>query len=147
MDAKMARRLDYSHRYGVAAARLAQEDAEIDFSEVDADRVGIVEGTSVSGNETATKAHEGLLQARLQGRRPLCADQWYSGAGSGEIAKELHIRGHSITLSSSSASGNDAIGYALSMIRHEEVDVMVAGGSEAPDRARTSGARSAWRRC
>ena len=37
-----------------------------------------------------------------------------------------------MTLSSSSASGNDAIGYALSMIRHEEVDVMMAGGAEAP---------------
>src|SRR3954453_20958095 len=43
MDAKMARRLDYSHRYGVAAARLAQMDAGIDFEKVDADRVGIVE--------------------------------------------------------------------------------------------------------
>src|SRR5687767_8026896 len=34
MDAKMARRLDYSHRYSVAAARLAQQDAGIDFSKV-----------------------------------------------------------------------------------------------------------------
>src|SRR5207248_9841159 len=38
MDAKMARRLDYSHRYGVAAARLAQIDAGIDFEKVEADR-------------------------------------------------------------------------------------------------------------
>ena len=27
---------------------------------------------------------------------------------------------------------NDAVGYALNMIRSEEVDVMVAGGAEAP---------------
>src|SRR5687768_5465821 len=53
MDAKMARRLDFSHRYGVAAARLAQQDAGIDFDKVDADRVGVVEGSSMSGNEGA----------------------------------------------------------------------------------------------
>lgn len=132
MDAKMARRLDFSHRYGIAAAKLAARDANIDFREVDADRVGIVEGTSTSSNEAAAKADEGYQKRGYKGVGPFALINGYSGAGSGEIAKELAIRGHSITLSSSSASGNDALGYAVSMIRHEEVDVMVAGGSEAP---------------
>jgi 3-oxoacyl-[acyl-carrier-protein] synthase II len=132
MDAKMARRLDYSHRYGVAAARLAQQDAKIEFEKVDADRVGIVEGTSASSNETASKADEGYAKRGYKGVGPFALINGYSGAGSGEIAKELGIKGHSITLSSSSASGNDALGYAVSMIRHEDLDVMVAGGAEAP---------------
>jgi 3-oxoacyl-[acyl-carrier-protein] synthase II len=132
MDAKLARRLDYSHRYGIAAARLAQADAGIDFEKVDADRVGIVEGSSMSGNEGAVKAEEGFHKRGYKGVGPYALINGYSGAGSGEVAKELNIHGHSITLSSSSASGNDALGYALSMIRHEEVDVMVAGGAEAP---------------
>ncbi|MEZ0255700.1 MAG: beta-ketoacyl synthase, partial [Chthoniobacter sp.] len=132
MDAKMARRLDFSHRYGIAAAKLARDDAKIDFSKVDADRVGIVEGTSMSSNEAAAKADEGYARRGYKGVGPFALINGYSGAGSGEIAKELNIRGHSITLSSSSASGNDALGYAVSMIRHEEVDAMVAGGAEAP---------------
>ncbi|HTE88267.1 MAG TPA: beta-ketoacyl-[acyl-carrier-protein] synthase family protein, partial [Terriglobales bacterium] len=56
----------------------------------------------------------------------------YCGGGSGEIALELGIKGHAISYSSSSASGSDAIGYATSMIEQDEVDVMVAGGVEAP---------------
>ncbi len=132
MDAKMARRLDFSHTYGVAAARLAQESANIDFRKLDADRVGVVEGSSMSGNEGAVKAEEGFHKRGYKGVGPFALINGYSGAGSGEVAKELGIRGHSITLSSSSASGNDALGYAVSMIRHEEVDVMVAGGAEAP---------------
>ena len=132
MDAKLARRMDYSHRYSVAAARLAQQDAGIDFHKVDADRVGIVEGSSMSGNEGAVKAEEGFHRKGYKGVGPFALLNGYSGAGAGEVAKELGIHGHAITLSSSSASGNDAIGYALSMIRHEEVDVMVAGGAEAP---------------
>ena len=85
----------------------------------------------MSGNETTAKSHEAYMRLGYKGVGPFALANG-SGAGSGEIAKELHIRGHSITLSSSSASGNDAIGYAVSMIRNEEVDVMVAGGSEAP---------------
>ena len=132
MDEKLARRMDYSHRYSVAAARLAQQDAGIDFHKVDADRVGIVEGSSMSGNEGAVKAEEGFHRKGYKGVGPFAMINGYSGAGAGEVARELGIHGHAITLSSSSASGNDAIGYALSMIRHEEVDVMVAGGAEAP---------------
>src|SRR5690606_18215793 len=48
------------------------------------------------------------------------------------IANSLGIKGHAITCSSSSASGNDVMGYALKMLQNEDVDVMLAGGAEAP---------------
>jgi 3-oxoacyl-(acyl-carrier-protein) synthase len=51
MDTKSARRLDRSLQLSVAAARLATDDAGIDFSKVDADRTGVVEGSSLSNNE------------------------------------------------------------------------------------------------
>jgi len=93
--------------------------------------VGIVEGTSLSGNETTTRAHEAYFKTGYKGVGTFSLANG-SGAGSGEIAKELKVRGHALTLSSSSASGNDALGYAYHMIMHEEVDLMVAGGTEAP---------------
>lgn len=132
MDVRTARRLDTSHRYGVAAARLAADNARIDFSQIDADRCGVVEGTSASSNEMAVKADIGYAEKGYRGVGPFALLNGYSGAGSGEIAGELGIKGHSITVSSSSASGNDAIGYALTMLKSGEADVMVGGGSEAP---------------
>src|SRR5882757_2563310 len=60
MEAKTARRLDYSHRYGVAAAVLAQRDAQLDLAKLDADRVGVVEGSTASSNESASRADEGF---------------------------------------------------------------------------------------
>jgi 3-oxoacyl-[acyl-carrier-protein] synthase II len=132
MDAKTARRLDTSHRYGLAAAFLAAKDAKINFAEIDADRVGVVEGTSASSNEMAVKADEGYTAKGYKGVGPFALINGYAGAGSGEIAELLGIKGHAITISSSSASGNDAIGYALTMIHADEADVMIAGGAEAP---------------
>ena len=132
MDLKTARRLDRSLQYAVAAARLAVEHLNIDFADVDPDRIGVVEGTTLSNNETAFRTEEAYAKKGYRGISPLALINGYCGGGSGEIANELGIKGHAITCCSGSASGNDAVGYAFNMIRNDEVDVMIAGGAEAP---------------
>jgi 3-oxoacyl-[acyl-carrier-protein] synthase II len=132
MDAKVARRLDLSIQYGVAAARNAVQDARLDIPSLSPSRVGIVEGTTVSNNETAARADDAWRRRGYKGISLFAMINGYSGGGSGEIAIELGIHGHAITLSTGSASGNDVMGYALSMIQNDEADVMIAGGAEAP---------------
>lgn len=132
MDPKMAKRLDRSILYGVAAADLAVADAQIDFTKVDPDRTGVVEATSVSNNETAARAEEAYAARGYRGVSLFAMINGYSGGGSGEISLKIGAKGHAITLSTGSASGNDVMGYALGMIQNDEVDVMVAGGAEAP---------------
>ena len=132
MDPKTARRLDRSLLYSVAAAVLAQRDAGIDFNTSNPDRVGVVEGTSVSNNEMAFRSEAAYAKKGHRGLSPYTLINGYCGGGSGEIAHELGIKGHSISCSSGSASGNDALGYAIAMIRQDEVDAMVAGAAEAP---------------
>lgn len=132
MDPKKARRYDLSIQYGVSAARLATQHAGIDFKTFDPDRAGIVEATSISGMESTLKAHTAFLAKGYKGMSPFTFINAYCGGGSGEIALELGIKGHAITYCSGSASGNDAIGYAMRMIRDDEVDIMLAGGAEAP---------------
>jgi len=132
MEFKKARRFDRSIQYGLAAAVQAVEDAAIDFGASDPDRVGIVEATSVSGMESTLTAHLAFLSKGYRGMSPFTFLNAYCGGGSGETAIELGIKGHAITYCSGSCSGNDAIGYALQMIQSDDVDVMVAGGTEAP---------------
>ncbi|MHB8521748.1 MAG: beta-ketoacyl-[acyl-carrier-protein] synthase family protein [Limisphaerales bacterium] len=132
MDAKKAKRFELSIQYGIAASRLAVEDAAIDFKKFDPDRVGVIEATTVSGMETWFKGQTEFLSKGYRHVSPFTLINAYWGGGSGEIALELGICGHAISYSSGSASGNDAIGYALQMIQQDEVDVMVAGGAEAP---------------
>jgi 3-oxoacyl-[acyl-carrier-protein] synthase II len=62
MEKKKGKRFDLSVQYGIAASRLAVTDARIDFESMDPDRVGVIEGTSVSGMEASFKgqtAYEG----------------------------------------------------------------------------------------
>jgi 3-oxoacyl-[acyl-carrier-protein] synthase II len=132
MDAKVAKRSERSHQYGLAAAKCAARDAKIDLAEVDPDRVGVVEATSVSNVETAYRGRQAVDTRGYRTITPSMMLGGYVGSGSAEIANELGCKGHAITCSSSSASGSDVMAYAASMIQHEDVDVMVAGGSEAP---------------
>lgn len=132
MDRKAARRLDRALQFSVAAAKLAVQDAGIDFSKVDPDRCGVAEGTSMSNNEAAWETKDSFLKRGYRAVSVSGVISGAAGAGSGEVAHELGVRGHAVTICSSSASGNDAIGYALNMIRLEDVDMMVAGGAEAP---------------
>ncbi len=132
MEPKIVRRLDRSLQFGIAAAHLAVTDSRLKTDTLEPDRIGIVEGTTVANNETAARADEAWKTRGYKGISLFAMINGYSGGGSGEIAIELGIKGHAITLSSGSASGNDVMGYALSMIRSDEADVMIAGGAEAP---------------
>jgi 3-oxoacyl-[acyl-carrier-protein] synthase II len=132
MEPKIAKRLDRSTQYGIAAAQMAVADGNLKIASLDATRVGVVEGTTVSTLEAATRSAESWKTRGHRGISLFAMVNGYSGSGSGELAMELGIKGHAITLSTGSASGNDVMGYALSMIRDDEADVMIAGGAEAP---------------
>ena len=132
MDRKKARRLDPFIQYGIAASLQAARDANLNFSEMDPDRAGLVEASSLGGIESSLKGHVLFLEKGYKSISPFHLINSYSGGGSGEIALELGIKGFAVTYSSGSASGSDVLGYAMRMIKDDEVDVMVAGGSEAP---------------
>jgi 3-oxoacyl-[acyl-carrier-protein] synthase II len=131
-DRKKAHRFELSIQYGVAAAVQAVADAGLEISRFDADRIGVIEASSVGGMESTFKGQTAFETKGYRGMSPFTLINAYCGGGSGEIAIELGIRGLALTYSSGSASGNDVMGYAFNMIRSDEVDVMVAGGSEAP---------------
>jgi 3-oxoacyl-[acyl-carrier-protein] synthase II len=132
MEAKTAKRSERSLQYGVAAAVLATRDAGLDMAKMNPDRAGIVEATSLSNLDAAYRAREALDARGLRAISPSMMLSGYVGSGSAEVANQLGFKGHAITCSSSSASGNDVVGYAMNMIQYEEVDLMLAGGAEAP---------------
>jgi 3-oxoacyl-[acyl-carrier-protein] synthase II len=132
LDAKSAKRFERSLQYSVAAAKLAVEDARLDFNEIDPDRAGVVEATSLSNMEAAYSARDALDTRGARAVSPSMMISGYVGSGSAEIANAVGCRGHALTCSSSSASGNDVMGYARHMIQHDGIDVMITGGAEAP---------------
>jgi 3-oxoacyl-[acyl-carrier-protein] synthase II len=132
MSCKRAKRLDLSTLYGIGASTLAAKDAGVDFEKMDSDRAGVVEAISLGGTQTTIDGVNALRTKNYRSINAFSLVNGYTGGGSGEIALHLGIHGHAVTFCAGSASGNEALGYAFNLIKQDEVDVMVAGGTEAP---------------
>jgi 3-oxoacyl-[acyl-carrier-protein] synthase II len=129
---KRAKRLDLSTRYGLAAAILASRDAGLSVDTFNRDRAGVIEAITLGGAETTITGQMNLIKKNYRAINAFSLINGYTGAGSGEIALELGVRGNAVTYCSGSASGNDAMGLAWNTIVQDESDIMIAGGAEAP---------------
>jgi len=119
-------------QFGVAAATLAVRDSGVDFGKLDPDRTSVVEGTTISGAVSVINLRDSYnsSQRNYRALHPYDVVGGYCGEGSSTISLLLGIHGNAVTYCSGCASGNDAIGYAAHLIRSDDADVAVAGGSE-----------------
>jgi 3-oxoacyl-[acyl-carrier-protein] synthase II len=129
---RKAGRFDLSVQYGVAAATLAVRDSGLDLQTLDPDRLGVVEGTTMSGMESIVKTRDTFVanDGNFRALHPYNLVSIYCGEGSSTISLQLGIQGHAITYCSGCASGSDAIGHAASLIQSDDIDVALAGGAE-----------------
>jgi 3-oxoacyl-[acyl-carrier-protein] synthase II len=125
-------RFDLTIQYGVAAASLAAKDSGLNLTSLDPDRIGVIEGTTISGMESIIKTRDAFVanEGNYRALHPYNLVASYCGEGSSTISLHLGIHGHAVTYCSGCASGNDAIGYAARMIQCDDIDVALAGGAE-----------------
>jgi 3-oxoacyl-[acyl-carrier-protein] synthase II len=126
------KRLDRYAQFAVASAKLALDDAGLEYSrDQPQHRVGISFGTALGGVCQAEDQHIRFLKKGARGVNPTLALQVFGGSAHSNIAIEFGFRGAGTTNSNSCASGSVAVGEALRYIRDDFADVIVAGGAEA----------------
>jgi 3-oxoacyl-[acyl-carrier-protein] synthase II len=129
---KSARRMDRFAQFAVAAARMALEDSGVIINEKNDKKIGIVMGSALGGVPYAEFQHSIFMEKGLNKTDPLLATRLFCGEASSQISIDLKIKGPCYTISAACSSGTDAIGLALSLLRNKVVDVVIAGGAEAP---------------
>src|SRR6058998_2596462 len=135
------KRLDRYAQFSVASAKLALDDAGIEYSkDKPQDRVGVSFGTALGGVCKAEEQYIRFLKKGARGVQPTLAVQVFGGSAHSNIAIDFGFRGVGTTNSNSCASGTVSVGEALRYIRDDFADVVVAGGAEAPLTAITIGA-------
>nr|MBA3650714.1 beta-ketoacyl-[acyl-carrier-protein] synthase family protein [Chthoniobacterales bacterium] len=135
------KRLDRYAQFSVASAKLALDDAGIEWSrEAPQHRIGVSFGTALGGIANAESEHAHFLKKGSRAVNQTLALQVFGGSGHTNIAIEFGFRGAGTTNSNSCASGTSAVGEALRYIRDDFADVMVAGGAESPLSQLTFGA-------
>jgi len=135
MDARAIRGLDRFSQFGVAAGRLALEDAGLSPGEAghsEPGRIGIYLGSALGGIAFAEEQHERYLERGIRSVSPTLALAVFGGAAPANIGIALGVRGPILSTANSCASGAVALGEALGAIRSGEIDAAIAGGVECP---------------
>ena len=129
LDRVQARRLDRCEQFAIVAAREAWADAG--SPEVPSERLGVVVSSGIGGISTILTAYDTLRDRGWQRLSPFTVPMLMPNGSAGWIGIELGARAGVHTTVSACASGAEAIGYAIDMIRAGRADVVLAGGTEA----------------
>ena len=129
MDRVEARKLDRCQQLAMIAAREAWTDSA--QSEVDPERLGIAFATGIGGIVSLLDNYDILLSRGWSRVSPMSVPQLMPNGAAAWVGLDLGAKAGIHTPVSACASGAEAIGYALDMIRSGRADVVVAGGTEA----------------
>lgn len=132
IDRKDIKRMDRATQFAVAAAKLGIEDAQIQLDREDAERVGIALGMAIGGMDFTETEFTKFINKGFKAVSPYLAIAEFPCSPLGFVSIELGTKGIGTVISTGCAAGADAIGYALNAIRHDDADLMIAGGTEAP---------------
>jgi 3-oxoacyl-[acyl-carrier-protein] synthase II len=129
VDRVQARKLDRCEMFALSAAREAWADAG--SPEVDPLRLGVVVASGIGGIGSVLAAYDTLREKGWQRLSPFTVPQLMPNGSAGWISLEMGARAGVHTPVSACASGAEAIGYGIEMIRSGRADVVLAGGTEA----------------
>ena len=124
-----AKRLDPSSQFALIAAREAWADAG--SPEVIPERLAVDYATGIGGVWTLLDAYDVLKERGPRRVLPMTVPMLMPNGPAAAIGMDISARAGVRTAVSACASGTEAIANAFNRIRNGEVDVVVAGGSEA----------------
>jgi len=138
-----ARRMDRCEQLGMVAAREAW--AHAGSPEVDPERLGVAVTSGIGGIGSTLAAYDTLREKGWQRISPYTVPMLMPNGAAGWISMEIGARAGAHALVSACASGAEAIGYGIDMIRSGRADVVLAGGTEAAILALNIGAFAVMR--
>ncbi|QKW06306.1 beta-ketoacyl-ACP synthase II [Streptomyces sp. NA04227] len=132
-----ARKLDRSAQFALVAAQEAWKDAGFsgragdEEANVDPTRLGAVIASGIGGVTTLLAQYDVLKEKGGRRVSPHTVPMLMPNSPAANIGLEVNARAGVHTPVSACASGAEAIGYAMEMIRSGRADVVLAGGTEA----------------
>lgn len=131
LSPKEARRVDVFIHYGMAAGIQALKDAGIEPSPADAERIGVNIGSGIGGLPMIEDTHKLVLEAGARKISPFFIPSAIINMVSGNLSIMYGLKGPSLAIVTACTTATHCIGDSARLIEYGDVDVMVAGGSEA----------------
>ena len=131
VNKKDVKKMDVFIQYAIAAAQFAMDDSGVRVTDANAARVGVFIASGIGGFSTIEREHKALLEGGPRRISPFFIPASIINLAAGQVSIRFHAKGpNSATCTACSASAH-AIGDAFEIIKRDDADVMIAGGSEA----------------
>ena len=133
IDPKDARKMDLFTQYSISVAAQAIDDAHLDTSKLNLDKVGVIFGVGIGGIITFEQEMTNYALNKEMGPRfnPFFIPKMISDIAPGMISIRYGFRGVNFTTTSACASSTNALVDAFNYIRLGKADIILAGGAEA----------------
>ena len=130
MEKSEVLRSDLVDQYAMGAAVQAVEESGV-IGTLPPDRIAVYFGTGIGGLNTISNEMDKLRNRGPHRVSPLCVPMMIPNMAAGMIAIRYNCQGAALPAVTACASGSNAIGEALRVIRHGYADAVITGGAEA----------------
>ena len=130
-DTKEAKKVSRFVQFAIYASQEALEDSGLLESKPDPERVGVIIGTGIGGLSDIEQQNKILMERGPRRVSPFFIPYGISNMAAGLAAIRWGFKGPNYCVVSACATGNHAIGDAFRLIQKGDIDVAVAGGTEA----------------
>jgi 3-oxoacyl-[acyl-carrier-protein] synthase II len=131
VDKKDVKKMDIFIQLAIAASQYAMDDAKLKVSPEMSTRTGVFIASGIGGFTTIEREHKALLEGGPRRISPFFIPAAIINLAAGQVSIRFGAKGpNSATCTACSASAH-AIGDAFEIIKRNDADVMIAGGSEA----------------
>ena len=123
-------RTDRYAQFAVAAAQQAVDESGVEGT-VMPERFAVIFGTGIGGISTFETEHTKLMEKGPRRVSALFVPMMIGNMAAGMIAIRHDCRGSAMPAVTACASGSNAIGEAMRLVRHGYADAVITGGAEA----------------
>ena len=132
LEVKEQRKVDRFILFAIDAADQAIKDSNwVAKSDEDSYRSGVLIGSGIGGLSTIEQAALVLKEKGPRRLSPFFIPSCLINLASGQVSIKNNFKGPNLSVVSACSTGAHAIGDATRLIKANEADIMVAGGSEA----------------
>ncbi|MBE9503310.1 MAG: beta-ketoacyl-ACP synthase II [Proteobacteria bacterium] len=131
IEKKDIKKMDTFIHYAMGAAQMAMDDAGLEITPDNAERVGVMVGSGMGGLPAIERYYDQYLKGGPRKISPFLIPMIIINMASGHISIKYGAKGPNSSVVTACATGTHAIGDAYKIIQRGDADAMIAGGSES----------------
>ena len=131
IEKKEVKKMDVFIQYAIAASQFAMDDSSLSIDSSNAARVGVCIASGIGGFTTIEREHKALLKGGPRKLSPFFIPSVIINLAAGQVSIRFGAKGPNSASCTACTASAHAIGDAYEIIRRNDADAMIAGGSEA----------------